>query len=685
MRTLLSRPAFIALGLFCLALLPRVLAAGSGLTTDEAYHWVAYRSGAFLDAVTTGHFADTIITGHPGVTTMWLGSLGLLTERALQAVDFLSTAPPFPLHLTLLRLPMALATSLAVAGGYLLLRMVMPAVALIAALLWATDPFLIAHSRLLHLDALLTMLMLLATLALLAACFPAARARPARPHTPLLLLSGALTGLALLTKAPGVLLLPIGALVLAAWCWQSRRAGADNAGSSVVALLSSGLLWGGAALLTVFVVWPAMWVAPVAAVTSVVNEAIENGGAPHPGTFLLGTNYLTTEPGPWFYPVTLFARLTPWVVVGLAALPILARRRLPWLRAHSTVLLLVAGAALLTPLLLTIPAKKFDRYALPSVPLLHILAATGLYWLGAMLPTLPRRIAAGATLVAAVATLLWFHPYYLAYYNPLIGGSAAAPQLVPVGWGEGLDHAAAWLDTQPDLERGAVATWSPPTLAAYLHGAPTTWQGALASGQPGYLAIYVNQAQTRKESQYFGAIEAACTPVHTVTLHGIEYVRIYRVPTYTPRLEGAARFGTTLALDDAVLVPPAPCSCEPHTLTLVFEPLEEPAAPLFLFLHVVGEGGAQVLTIDLPLESLIPAQAWQSGEQVPYTLQLELPADTASGTYQILSGLYDPASGERLPIAPAAAGQQEPPAQVGPGTLRVGTFEVLADQRGPCE
>ncbi|NJP07139.1 MAG: hypothetical protein HC837_16730 [Chloroflexaceae bacterium] len=47
-----------------------------------------------------------------------------------------------------------------------------------------------------------------------------------------------------------------------------------------------------------------------------------------------------------------------------------------------TPLLLLLGAIVLLLLALTILPKKFDRYALPAVPLLQILAACGLVWLG---------------------------------------------------------------------------------------------------------------------------------------------------------------------------------------------------------------------------------------------------------------------------------------------------------------
>ncbi len=73
--------------------------------------------------------------------------------------------------------------------------------------------------------ALGTRLLLLATLSLLVACFNEDGPRE-RIQKPFVLLASLFTGFALVTKAPGVLLLPIGGMVLLGWAiaraWQVR-------------------------------------------------------------------------------------------------------------------------------------------------------------------------------------------------------------------------------------------------------------------------------------------------------------------------------------------------------------------------------------------------------------------------------------------------------------------------------
>src|SRR4030067_3165600 len=67
--------------IFVAPLLPRPLALGNYLTPDEP-NWV-YRTVRFGAALSRGEWASTAQAGHPGVTTMWLGSLGIAIERLI--------------------------------------------------------------------------------------------------------------------------------------------------------------------------------------------------------------------------------------------------------------------------------------------------------------------------------------------------------------------------------------------------------------------------------------------------------------------------------------------------------------------------------------------------------------------------------------------------------------------------
>src|SRR5262245_44530563 len=183
--------SYLVIGLT--ALLPRVLNLGLFVTTDEADHWME-RSELFLRALQSGDYAATAIAPHPGVTTMWLGSAGILLRKTLVAWSLLQEAS-FRTSLALMQLPVAVTHVVCILLGYHLLRRLLPAsAAALAALLWATDPFLIGYSRVLHVDALAGSF---ATVSLLAACsYWYHDRRPA-----MLILSGVCAGLAILSKS----------------------------------------------------------------------------------------------------------------------------------------------------------------------------------------------------------------------------------------------------------------------------------------------------------------------------------------------------------------------------------------------------------------------------------------------------------------------------------------------------
>ena len=420
------------------ALLLRVLDLGRFLNSDEINFWID-RSHTFLRAIQSGDYAATAISTHPGVTTMWLGSMGVLLRRLLFENGIL-TNETFPIILTLMRLPLVLLHTGGILLGYLLLRRLFaPPVATLAALLWATSPFITAFSRILHVDGLTGTF---ATLSLLAACV----FWNEHQHRGWLVLSGICGALAVLSKSPGLAVVPVVTLLAFAAAWQ-RGSGAENAEcrmqnaecstqndgrgsgvggqeqpSGVTALFTRLLpaipqlaLWGAVFALTLVIVWPAVWADP-ARVYELLRVGVEvEGSIPHViVNYFLGE--INPEPGPLYYPVVLAIRMTPWVMPGLLLLPIAMRgekrtsgqdlpqrrkerkgpdrrgggptgssrekrhRGLPAANPTGTIrtLAVLAGFVILFIVAMSFFAKKLDRYLVVTFPAVNILAAYGL-------------------------------------------------------------------------------------------------------------------------------------------------------------------------------------------------------------------------------------------------------------------------------------------------------------------
>ncbi len=506
------RLAFNCVALLVLALWLRLPGLDSFLTADEAT-W-STRSMQFLNALRSGDWAATNITGHPGVTTVWAGVAGLTgkwlfahppgTASLDEMLRGLAANPVRLDMLPWLRLPIVMACSLGIVGIYLLARRTLgERVALLGAALLSLDPFFLAHSRVLQLDALLTTFVTLTWLALIAGTHGGQRRY--------FVLSGLAIGLAVLTKSPALVMGPlmVGWIILARLRTARTLRPAGSRTAVPRAILLDLCAVGLPAALVVFLLWPALWVAPVATLARVWDLMTVYGQGPHElGNFWLG--HEVAEPGAAFYPAVLLWRTTPVTLLGLlvavlaAAVPAvrLATGRVHRLGPPSAPAAQVAedhaagslGATRSAPdrwtlaalflfvlwfgLILSTGDKKFDRYLLPVFPATDLLAAWGFTAaagrLAARLPNLSQarraglgaRVRAGLPLLGALlltglqsVSVVAARPSYLDAYNALAGGARAASRVFIVGWGEGLAEAAAYLDQQPGAAGGHVASW----------------------------------------------------------------------------------------------------------------------------------------------------------------------------------------------------------------------------------
>jgi len=87
----------------------------------------------------------------------------------------------------------------------------------------------------------------------------------------------------------------------------------------------------------------------------------------------------------------------------------------------------------------------------------------------------------------------------------------------------------------------------------------------------------------------------------------------------------------------------------PHPVTITWYAAEPVPVDYTVFLHLRDEAGQLVAQADgPPLGGWYPTSWWVAGEWVIDAHDFALPADTPPGSYQLVVGLYDPATGERL-------------------------------------
>ena len=507
--------------LFLVAFSARLVGVTLFITPDED-NWMR-RAGNFTQALRQGELVRTFQSGHPGVTTMWVTTLAVGPEierlAGFTIQDFPVTREPGFMDLLIrARIGMILVNvSLLVGAVALAWRLFGWGPALLGGIIMALDPFLVAHTQVVHVDGLSTGLMTVAILA--AGVYWWDGGRPGY-----LVLCGIATGLAILTKAPSLvlgLLVPAVALTApladrAAWPWTRV----------LRSLIGAGII----GVVVVFALWPTLWVAPYETIDRFVAFTLMTSAEHRPGNFFMGQ--AVADPGPFYDPTAIMYRLSPLALAGLIAVGVLLP---PRALKRPTLLLLLFTFGFLA--FLSLAGKKLDRYTLPAFPSLDLLAGLGLWTLGLWIAPLlaARGIGVrlrqqlmvgtiGALLATQALPLAMVAPSALAYYNPIVGGGPAATRVLLVGWGEGLDQAADYLNAQPNPERQMIAVYFPLEL---------NFQGMVAGtvtqyGDPrpiDYVVDYISAAQREQTPQQVVGL----VPVKEVRINGILYARVYHL------------------------------------------------------------------------------------------------------------------------------------------------------------
>lgn len=548
----------VLLGLLAaVLLLPRMKNLDRSVFIDETFY---LKHGAtFYRAVDHGEWEQTNLVIHPGVTVNWLGAFAfwrvfpeisdemgaahtpdLTFRRILEANDL-----RLDWMLVYARQGVVLVNSALLVLAYVLgRRLFTPWVAAVGVLLAAYDPFFFDYSRFLHVDGLLSTLALTSILAYIV--FLEER-RPGWAA-----LSGVLAGLAFLTKSSAVLLIPavIGG-VLIYWLW--RRKTSD--GQVLRTYLGGLAMWLVLAVVVIYSLYPALWHDPVEPLREIFSFIQNQAGAE-----VISPMYFNGEINPtgvfgpeyfYYYPLSYLWRASPVVLAGLILLGVgmLFRSRLSlpdrsW-RAGVVLVLWSLGYAAA----MTLSAKKFDRYILPSFLPLAMASGIGYFlWLRFLLEKVNDkrhlRVRQFGMLLAALAVvglqgaLVWqVFPYGLSYYNPLMGGGAKAPEVMMVGYGEGLDQAGAYMMGVPGTRNLTIYSFYSGVFGFHylqqVKDLPWYADGFSAEVlEADYWILYHSQWQRGMSPQILDWVEGQ--PVaHSVWINGIEYVRIYRLADFT--------------------------------------------------------------------------------------------------------------------------------------------------------
>jgi hypothetical protein len=542
-----ARPLWrVAAVIGLLAFVVRVWAPGPVTQTTDEFAWW-FCSDAFHSGVVDGNLGDASTSAcagprmtQPGVTTMWAGTIGRGVLAAGESLGALPDEPGTPADRARIlragRWVVSLWCAIAlVALIVIAAKLVGRRAAVVAGVLLAAEPFLVGHSHVLHTDAMVTMFGALAVVALAAAC----RDRSSPVDRKLLVLAGVAAGLTILTKLNGVpLVLGGAAVVLLVQTDWSRAARAMSLRRSVIV----GLAFLGVAVATFYIAFPALWVNPWSELQR-LPRTLDEMSVRNRTYFRYAVR---EDPGPLFYPFALVLRLSPWLLLAAAAsvvasvVHLLRRPRAgrdaggsrSWPAPAALTLLLLAPVPY--AVLISFTEQKYDRYALPVVPYLALLAGIGIVvaadrWSERFgdRALVPAGLAAAVAMLAVAVAL---QPYAISFANPLTGGQKRARNIIMLGWGEGYEVLGAEIERREAGNCDDVGIHTSYIYATFI-ALPC---GDLVRGEDvgsgDYVIRYIADIQRNQENPIQLDVMRRGELVKEVNIHGVTYAELWQYP-----------------------------------------------------------------------------------------------------------------------------------------------------------
>lgn len=410
------------------------MAEGPGLTVDEIFNvsqgvylveqckrlgWLNLVPGTSLEAY---RVENGLNPDHPPLGRLWLGFHHWLTWRWYPPTD-----PDGPFVVACARTGSVTAFALTIMlVGYTATAWYGRVAGILTAISLALMPRVFGHA---HLASLETITNLTCTAAVLGVA--GFWTGPALPRRRVMVLTGFLMGLALLTKIQAILI-PIPVIACMLWKWREK---------AIVPLA----IWGGTAIVVFFAGWPYLWFDTVNHVLEYLGRTTNRATI---NVWYFGVKY-PDKLVPWHYPFVYFGLTVPLIfeLLGILGLIIAIRKRKDP-QSNSVRDLLVFSCLLFPLIVFAIPGIAVydcERLFLTCFPLWAIFVGRG--WAGLLFSIqqwskswkLSWALATAFVVYALIPIFTW-NPCHLGYYNEvtsMIGGATRSGLEIDY-WGVGL-------------------------------------------------------------------------------------------------------------------------------------------------------------------------------------------------------------------------------------------------------
>ena len=228
-----------------------------------------------------------------------------------------------------------------------------------------------------------------------------------------------------------------------------------------------------------------------------------------------------------------------------------------------------------------------------------------------------------------------------------------------VGWGEGLDVAARYLNQKPDADQLSAAAWYDWTFAPFFDGQTLEFSAENVL-RANHSVFYVNQIQRNIPDPNLITYFQRRQPELLVRLNGIDYAWVYPAihsdgPLPPDVVPVSVPMGEKVILEGYTTRPASPPG-QGLIVTLYWRAQRSDLPQYFVYLRAIDDGGQVRARADSPpVMGFWPTSRWPAGQMIADEQVLERPADTPRGRYQLEVGMYDPETWE---VLEPAAGQR---------------------------
>jgi hypothetical protein len=382
----LNNRLVLFLTIFIFSVVIRLYYLGYESINPDAVNW-HYRCQQFANGIKYLQFEKTYPHYHPGVTLCY--TMAVPTEIYKQITGQIYNSN------TYLNFNFVNSLSLILVVSFLISLIALQfsfREGVLFSLILNLEPFFFGNSKLIHLDTLLSLCIFLSLIFI--KNYLSSNAKKD------LIYSGLFLALGFLTKSVAIVFFPFSLIGI---YFLSKSSKLKNVGIYLASFI-----------LTAFILFPALWVAPVQTITRIFKEADRVGVRTGHSEFFLGEFYDdTSDPGLLFYPVDALIKYSPLIIFGIFLITISIFKfiqnnfSLKKFLNFEVFLLLIYFVYLFV---IFYSDKKVDRYLLVLLPPIF-------YFLAHNFGKHTKTII--ALLVVNFISMVYFSPFQFLYFSPV--------------------------------------------------------------------------------------------------------------------------------------------------------------------------------------------------------------------------------------------------------------------------